>query len=78
MIKKVRLIISGRVQGVGFRFWVKGKVKELGLNGWVRNLETGQVEVVLEGEESLVKKMVNECKQGPMLAQVDKMEVFEG
>lgn len=78
MIKKVRLIISGRVQGVGFRFWVKGKVKELGLNGWVRNLETGQVEVVLEGEESLVKKMVCKCKQGPMLARVDKMEVFEG
>ncbi len=78
MIKKVRLIISGRVQGVGFRFWVKGKVKELGLNGWVRNLETGQVEVVLEGEESLVKKMVSECRQGPMLARVDKMEVFEG
>ena len=78
MIKKVRLILSGRVQGVGFRFWVKGKVKELGLNGWVRNLETGQVEVVLEGEESLVKKMVSECRQGPMLARVDKMEVFEG
>ena len=77
-MKKVRILISGRVQGVGFRFWVKGKVKELGLNGWVRNVETGQVEVVLEGEESLVKKMVSECKQGPMLAQVDKMEVFEG
>lgn len=77
-MKKVRILISGRVQGVGFRFWVKGKVKELGLNGWVRNLETGQVEVVLEGEESLVKKMVSECKQGPMLARVDKMEVFEG
>ena len=77
-MKKVRLLISGRVQGVGFRFWVKGKVKELGLNGWVRNLETGQVEVVLEGEESLVKKMIKECQQGPMLARVDKMEVFEG
>lgn len=76
MIKKVRLIISGRVQGVGFRFWVNGKVKELGLNGWVRNLETGQVEVVLEGEESLVKKMVKECKQGPMLARVDKVAIL--
>lgn len=61
---------------MGFRFWVKRKVKELGLNGWVRNLETGQVEVMLEGDENLVKKMMDECREGPMLARVDKVAIL--
>jgi len=77
MKKRVRVLISGQVQGVGFRYWVRGRALELGLAGWVRNLVDGKVEVVFEGEGDKVKGMVGKCKEGPALSRVDKVEEID-
>jgi len=77
MNKRIRALISGRVQGVGFRYWVRSKAEESGLVGWVRNLEDGKVEVVFEGEGDRLKKMVGKCKEGPALSRVDKVEEID-
>jgi len=77
MQKRLRVLISGQVQGVGFRYWVRGKAEELGLEGWVRNLEDGKVEAVFEGEEDKVRRMVGECKEGPALSKVGKVEEID-
>jgi acylphosphatase len=72
---RVRVFISGRVQGVFFRKNVIKQANKLELAGWVRNLKSGQVEAVFEGVEVNVKEMVEWCKKGPLLAQVDNVTV---
>lgn len=78
-MKKVRkhLYISGRVQGVTFRAWTKRNAKKLGLSGWVRNLKDGRVEVVLEGEKNKVSRLLDLLADGPLLADVEKLEVID-
>jgi len=71
----VRVIISGRVQGVWFRANTKQQAEQLGLTGWVRNTSNGCVEAVFEGEENLVKEMIEWCHKGPSLAKVEKVDV---
>ncbi len=71
-------MISGRVQGVGFRYWVKKTAWELGIAGWVKNLSDGRVEAVFEGNEVLIKKIINECWQGPPLSKVNEVKVIRG
>ncbi|MEM3670196.1 MAG: acylphosphatase [Thermoprotei archaeon] len=73
---RVRALISGRVQGVGFRSWTRKKALQLGLKGWVRNLADGRVECVLEGENLTVKKMLALCWKGPMGSRVDDVETL--
>ena len=68
-------IFSGRVQGVGFRFFVEKKAKQLGVKGFVRNLPDGTVEVLAEGSEDILKKFLEEIKDGPPLAKVDNIKV---
>ena len=75
MVKRVRVLISGRVQGVFFRACTKEKAEELGLAGWVQNLPDGRVEAVFEGEKSRVDKMVAWCYQGPPASHVAEVEV---
>ena len=75
MKKRVHLWISGRVQGVFFRKTTQVVAKTLGICGWVRNLDDGRVEVVAEGEERDLKKLIEFCKRGPPLARVDGMDV---
>ena len=70
-----RVLIGGRVQGVGYRYWVRRKAGKLGLKGWVRNSDDGGVEAVFEGKEQEIKKMVDWCREGPPLAGVVKVEV---
>ena len=70
---KVHLIISGRVQGVGFRMFTKIKAENLGLSGWVRNLKDGRVEVVLVGPQEKIEEMVSWLKQGSPLARVEEV-----
>ncbi len=72
----LRVILSGRVQGVGFRAWVVANATHAGLQGWVRNVQDGSVEAVFSGEDSAVKQMIESCKNGPEAARVDKIEVF--
>jgi acylphosphatase len=71
----VHVVISGRVQGVWFRANTKQKAEQLCLTGWVRNTSDGCVEAVFEGEERLVKEMIEWCHKGPSLAKVKKVEV---
>jgi acylphosphatase len=74
-LARAHLIIKGVVQGVSFRHHTKLKAQFLGLTGWVRNLETGEVEAVFEGPEDKVKDMVEWCKKGPMHAKVENIEI---
>ena len=75
MKQRARLTISGRVQGVGFRAWGLTTATNLGLQGWIRNLENGSVEILCEGEQGAVEKMIAACGQGPQFAKVTDVEV---
>ncbi len=72
--RKVRILISGRVQGVFFRAFVRKNMKKLGVCGWVKNLPDGRVEAEFEGEAGKVNEMINLCRKGPRLARVDRLE----
>lgn len=72
-----RIVISGRVQGVAFRFWLTSVANSLELSGSARQLEDGRCEAVVQGERSLVKQFVVACKRGPAGAVVEEIEVFE-
>lgn len=74
-MERVHLMISGDVQGIGFRAWVRGKAKELGVVGWVKNRSDGAVEVVAEGEPEALGALIKECQQGPDVAWVEKVGV---
>lgn len=74
-VKRIHLIISGDVQGVGLRAWVRGKAREMGLVGWVRNREDGMVEVVAEGEKKELEKLIVDCHDGPDIAMIETVDV---
>ncbi len=57
------VFISGSVQGVGYRGFVKSNAQKLGLTGWVRNTEDGGVEVTLQGEKEKIERLVELCKK---------------
>ena len=73
-MKRVRLTISGDVQGIYYRAFVKERASELGLTGYVKNLPGGKVEVVVEGHELKIEKLLEYCKQGPVGAKIEKVE----
>lgn len=73
--RQARALISGMVQGVGFRQATQGQANALGLGGWVRNLSGGGVEAVFFGEEPGVQRMLDWCKRGPILSRVDRVDV---
>lgn len=77
MKKRVHVFISGLVQGVFFRQNTKEKALEVGLKGWVKNLQDGRVEAVFEGEEEKIEEMIEWLKEGPILAKVEKIEKIE-
>jgi acylphosphatase len=60
-----RLKVGGRVQGVGFRYFVYKNARRNGLTGWVRNLEDGSVEAHFEGQKDAIDKVIELCKVGP-------------
>jgi acylphosphatase len=65
-----RWLVSGRVQGVGFRYFVQGKANELGLSGWVRNLDDGRVEVYAVGQAERLSDLAAALYLGPGMADV--------
>ena len=73
----VRLRITGRVQGVGYRAWAIATAALLGVRGWVRNRSDGSVEALVIGEEDAVEAMVEACRQGPFAARVSDIAVGE-
>lgn len=72
--RRTHLIVSGRVQGVWFRGASKKQADKLGLTGWVRNLVSGDVELIAEGPEDAVQQLVSWCRKGPPLARVTSVE----
>ncbi len=66
--------IRGRVQGVGYRYWVEQQARSLGLEGWVRNRRDGSVEAVLAGPADVVADMIALSRRGPSSARVDAIQ----
>lgn len=77
-MRRVHLVVSGRVQGVFYRASCAHEARARGLAGWVRNLPDGRVEVVLEGPEPQLEAMIAWCRQGPSAARVDEVEIAHG
>jgi acylphosphatase len=74
MKKSVRLYISGIVQGIFYRGFIKENAEKLGVKGFVRNLDDGRVEIFIEGNPDEVKKMIELAKKGPKHAEIKKVE----
>jgi len=74
----VRLRITGRVQGVGYRAWTVETATRLGLRGWVRNRAGGSVEAVATGSADAVSALIEACRRGPALARVSDVDVSDG
>lgn len=78
MVKKAaKLVVSGTVQGVFFRQFIKDNADKLNLKGITRNLDDGNVEIIVEGDHRDIDKMVEVCKQGPKHAQIKNVAVEE-
>ncbi len=77
MKKTLRIIVKGRVQGVGYRWFARQAARDLGLTGFVRNLVNGDVEVVAQGEEELLNQLIKELNQGPAFAHVTELQTEE-
>ena len=75
--RRIRLLISGRVQGVCFRAYARDEARRLGLRGWVRNLPDGRVEAVAQGDPAKIGTFEAWCQQGPSHARVREVEVVE-
>lgn len=70
----IHILISGRVRGVGFRAWMRREAHGLGLAGWVRNTQDGQVEAIVCGPPADIETMIDACKRGPKWARVEHIE----
>lgn len=74
MEKEVYLKITGRVQGIGYRRWAHKIAHQIGgIEGWVRNVEDGSVEVFMRGQEELIERMILACREGPLFSRVDNV-----
>lgn len=72
-MKQIHVVVTGFVQNVGFRKFVRHFAKKLGIVGWTRNLEDGTVEIVAVGEEEKLHYLLKRIERGPQLAQVDNV-----
>jgi acylphosphatase len=70
-----RFVVTGRVQGVGFRWFVEREAATLGITGWVRNREDGRVEVVASGTREQLAALHGRLREGPRAARVDEVAV---
>ena len=74
---KKHLVISGRVQGVGFRHWLQSIAIKKNIFGWVKNKIVGDVEALIVGNEKEVNDMIKLCEKGPHSSNVDRVKVSE-
>ncbi len=78
-MSQVHLLISGFVQGVGYREFVRSNANKMRLTGWVRNLPDRRVEVVAQGEEKTLQELIKVCSRGPFLSEIKSVSVdWEG
>ena len=75
-ILKVNLTISGKVQGVGFRYFVLRQAQELGILGWVSNKPNGDVEAFAQGEKADLEQFIAKVKKGPSFSRVEDVSLF--
>jgi acylphosphatase len=75
MKTRVHVLISGRVQGVSFRYNAREKALSLGIRGWIRNTSNGRVECEFEGLVRAVEDMLSFCREGPRWAKVTHVEI---
>ncbi len=71
----IHVLITGSVQGVGFRQFVKSQANKLNIKGWVKNLPDRRVEAVFAGNQENLDLIVKECKKGPFLAEVKDINI---
>ena len=72
-----RILVSGQVQGVFFRNWTVAEARALGLRGWVRNLRSGEVEILAMGAENAIAALAGRCRDGPPAAAVEAVRIAE-
>jgi len=77
LMRTVRLVITGRVQGVGYRMWAERTASALGIRGWVRNRGDGSVELMAIGEDDAVAQLIKACEQGPRYADVSGISISD-
>lgn len=78
MIKQIKIQVSGRVQGVGFRFFTHQQAQKLGLVGYVKNLDNGDVEIVVQGDSLQISKLIQWLEQGgPVSARISNIHIHE-
>ena len=75
MKKSIRVYLSGSVQGVFFRAFIKENAERYDVKGFTRNLEDGRIEIFLEGDSDNVNKMIELCKKGPKHSQIRNVEI---
>lgn len=71
-----RLLIEGRVQRVGYRDWAVRTAQQLGVIGWVRNLQDGRVEILADGDDMALDTFIDRLREGPMLAEVARIDAM--
>ncbi len=76
-MKRLHLIVSGVVQGVGFRWYTQRIATSLGLTGWVRNLQNGDVEIVVEGKSDIIEMFISELKNGYLGRNISRIKRIE-
>lgn len=72
-----RILVAGRVQGVFYRNWTVEEARALGLCGWVRNLRSGEVEILASGPDEAIAALAEKCRTGPPAARVEEVRVEE-
>jgi acylphosphatase len=72
-----RYIVTGRVQGVGFRWFVEREARAIGVGGWVRNNDNGNVEILASGSEEQLARLRKSLQDGPRAARVDEVQEFD-
>jgi acylphosphatase len=73
----LNIVVSGKVQGVGFRFFAQRKAVQYGINGWVRNLDDGSVEIRAMGDKKQMDSFMRDLKRGNPFSAIDHMQVDE-
>lgn len=73
-LQRVHAIVEGRVQGVGFRYFVRQAANALSVGGWVRNLADGRVELMAEGQKEALEALLRSVREGPRASKVSRIE----
>ncbi|MFZ2007669.1 MAG: acylphosphatase [Stellaceae bacterium] len=74
-MRTARLVISGKVQGVGYRMWAERAATALGIRGWVRNRADGSVELLATGDDDAIASLIEACRRGPRAAAVENIVI---